>query len=376
MTSPSPERHPDRPRQCFVIGPIGNPHATHGSPERAAYEHHLEVFEEVIAPACAKFAIAALRADGIASPGDINEQICRHVINSDLVVADVSGGNPNVMYELGLRHLGGRPIIHIGEDGQLPFDIASVRIIRYQRTRTSLAGTRRRIEDALAAGIQHGFELLTPARVLRAIQLDSNPAPDRSTDPPPEEDDDRPGLLDDFAAVEQGLAELTGQLGTLAGAVETVGTLTARHNAEMLDLVQANAPASARFAAVARLADALIAPATEMHTTAQEFSAGMAVLDSGIRTALEIIETTAPEELDQDALEFLEQLVSLDEGVRAGFSELSTLITAVGRMHLMSRRLRGPAKAISGALQRLHAVVTRVNAWADRARGLLPVGTG
>ncbi|GAA2111740.1 hypothetical protein GCM10009759_54010 [Kitasatospora saccharophila] len=378
MTSPPLEQQPDRPRQCFVIGPIGNSYAAHGSLERDAYEHHLEVFEEVIAPACAKFGITALRADGIASPGDINEQICRHVIESDLVVADVSGGNPNVMYELGLRHLGGGPVIHIGEDGQLPFDIASVRTIKYQRTRTSFAGTRRLIEGALAAGLRDGFELLTPARVLRAIQLAGSPVPEQpgETERGEEEDDDRPGLLDDFVTIENELAELTGQLGTLTGAVETIGTLTARHNAEVLDLTQANAPASARFAAVARLADALTAPAREMHIAAQNLVTRMATLDSGIGTALEIVRTTDSEELDEDSREFLGQLVSMDEGIGSSLSDLTTLITAIGRMHLMSRQLRKPVKDISGALQQLRSIVALMSAWADQARKLLPDSTG
>lgn len=50
-----------------------------------------------------------------------------------LGIADVSVGSPNVMYELGLRHITGNPKIHIGEAGQLPFDIASIRTIRCQR---------------------------------------------------------------------------------------------------------------------------------------------------------------------------------------------------------------------------------------------------
>lgn len=176
ITSQTLRQDPEQSLRCFVVGPIGDPHAAQGSPEQEAYEHHLGIFEQVIAPACEKYGIAALRADGIAHAGDINEQICRHVVESDLVVADVSGGNPNVMYELGLRHITGKPTIHIGEAGQLPFDIASIRTIRYQRRRSHLAAARREIESALEAGLRDGFELLTPARVLRGFQTGDGPA--------------------------------------------------------------------------------------------------------------------------------------------------------------------------------------------------------
>ncbi|MGW3425360.1 hypothetical protein [Streptomyces phaeochromogenes] len=191
--SPALRHEPDPPRTCFVVGPIGDPYAMHGSPEREAYEHHLGIFEQVIAPACERYGIAAVRADGIAHAGDINEQICRHVIESDLVIADVSGGNPNVMYELGLRHITGKPTIHIGEAGQLPFDIASIRTIRYQRARSHLAGARREIEGALDVGLRDGFELLTPARVLRGLQTADRPL--SSVESGDAEDEDSPGLL-------------------------------------------------------------------------------------------------------------------------------------------------------------------------------------
>lgn len=72
------------------------------------------------------------RVDGIAHDGDNSEQICRTVVESDLVVADV-GGNPHAMYELGLRHITDKPAIPLGEVGQLPFGIASIRTIEEPR---------------------------------------------------------------------------------------------------------------------------------------------------------------------------------------------------------------------------------------------------
>jgi hypothetical protein len=70
--------------------------------------------------------------DGIAHAGDISEQICRTVVESDSVVADVSG-NPNAMYEPGLRHVTGKPVLPLGEVGQLFFGIASIRPIEEPR---------------------------------------------------------------------------------------------------------------------------------------------------------------------------------------------------------------------------------------------------
>ncbi|MFB7976883.1 hypothetical protein [Streptomyces vinaceus] len=371
ITAQTLQQESDQPRRCFVVGPIGDPHAEHGSPEREAYEHHLGIFEQVIAPACEKYGVTAVRADGIAHAGDINEQICRHVVESDLVIADVSGGNPNVMYELGLRHITGKPTIHIGEAGQLPFDIASIRTIRYQRTRSHLTGARKEIESALEAGLRDGFELLTPARVLRGLQSDDGPASaSEAGDGGNGEDEDSPGLLDDFAVIEDGLDDMAADMDAITKTIETIGALTEHSGTEMLDLTQANAPMSARLAAVARYAETISAPAGEMNTVAAAFAERMATLDSGVRAALGLIEMTPPNERGEGAEEFLEQLMSLDEAAQEGLAQIGAFGTSAGAMVRVSRHLRKPVKDISAAVRQLTSVITRMGEWAAKARAL------
>ncbi|MFF8805626.1 hypothetical protein [Streptomyces omiyaensis] len=375
--SPAFRQEPERPRTCFVIGPIGDAYAAHGTPERESYEHHLGIFEQVIAPACAKYEIDAVRADGIAHAGDINEQICRHVVESDLVIADVSGGNPNVMYELGLRHITGKPTVHIGEAGQLPFDIASIRTIRYQRARSHLAGARREIETALEAGLRDGFEILTPARVVRALHPVGEPSSSvGSMNAEAAVDEDPPGLLDDFAAIEGGVDEMTAHLVAITKAIETIRTLTDQSTSEMLDLTQASAPASARLAATARYAESLSAPAGEMRALAMAFAERMTTLDSGMRAALSLIEVTPPDERGKETDEFLEQLIDLDEAARTGLSQFGFLATSASGLVRWSRHLRKPVKDISSAVQELTSAVTRMGEWAGKARDLARGATG
>ncbi|WP_175408277.1 hypothetical protein [Streptomyces sp. TRM64462] len=375
--SPTFPQEPERPRTCFVIGPIGDAYAAHGTPERESYEHHLGIFEQVIAPACAKYEIDAVRADGIAHAGDINEQICRHVIECDLVIADVSGGNPNVMYELGLRHITGKPTIHIGEAGQLPFDIASIRTIRYQRARSHLAGARREIETALEAGLRDGFEILTPARVVRALQPVEEPSSAmESTNADTTADEDPPGLLDDFAAIEGGVDEMTAHLVAITKAMETIRTLTEQSTSEMLDLTQASAPATARLAATTRYAKSLSVPAGAMRTVAMAFAERMTTLDSGVRAALSLIEMTPPDERGEGTDEFLEQLIDLDEAARTGLSQFGFLGTSANGLVRWSREFRKPVKDISSAVQAMSSAITRMGEWAGKARELARGATG
>lgn len=66
----------------------------------------------------------------------ISEHLHDEINKADLIIADISDLNPNVMYELGVAQSLGKPIIPISRKGEtVPFDIASIRVIFYDRSR-------------------------------------------------------------------------------------------------------------------------------------------------------------------------------------------------------------------------------------------------
>lgn len=81
-----------------------------------------------------------IRADDVAMPGTITTDIIRRIMNSDYVVADVTFPNPNVFYELGLRHAcrSGTIIIKDKSFSNVPFDISHLRHIGYENTASGL----------------------------------------------------------------------------------------------------------------------------------------------------------------------------------------------------------------------------------------------
>ncbi|MCW5797211.1 MAG: hypothetical protein KIT40_01815 [Nitrospira sp.] len=111
-------------RICFVISPIGE----EGTEIRDRAD---KVFKHIIAPVAKEHGYLAARADHIDKPGTITRQVIDQILNAPLIVADLTGPNPNVLYELAVCHCFKRPVVQLIRDGEtLPFDIADQRTIR------------------------------------------------------------------------------------------------------------------------------------------------------------------------------------------------------------------------------------------------------
>jgi hypothetical protein len=73
------------------------------------------------------------RGDELASKGDIFPQLLRLLVTAKVVIANISGRNPNVFYELGIAHALDRSVILLAHSGtDVPFDVQSKRIVFYK----------------------------------------------------------------------------------------------------------------------------------------------------------------------------------------------------------------------------------------------------
>lgn len=146
---------------AFVIMQVGNK----GSPDRRRAD---EVFRFVITPALAKVDLAAYRADLDPTPGPINPQMLRKLLEARVVIADLTGRNPNVFYELGIVHSFVRPVITLADSAQLlPFDTHDERVIELGDHHAALSVTQ--AEEAKAA-LERALEI-----VLRADYVPGSP---------------------------------------------------------------------------------------------------------------------------------------------------------------------------------------------------------
>ncbi len=113
----------DSEKLCFYITPIGD----ESSVER---KHSDMLLKHLVEPAFSQFGIGVVRADKIGRSGLISQQVFEHIVSSKFCVADLSFGNPNAFYELGVRHMTKLPTIQIIRKGdKIPFDVAQGRTI-------------------------------------------------------------------------------------------------------------------------------------------------------------------------------------------------------------------------------------------------------
>ncbi len=105
-------------KSCFVIMPFGK--------DKDKQSFYTSVYESIICPAAAKCHYDVNRVDTKPSNvGNITKNIINDLVYSDIVIADLTEGNANVFYELGIRHALHKcsTILIIQEGYDIPFDL-------------------------------------------------------------------------------------------------------------------------------------------------------------------------------------------------------------------------------------------------------------
>ncbi len=116
----------------FVAMPFGEK----DDPSRRYKINFDDIYDRGIRPAVERFDVECIRADEERSGGVIHLPMYERLLLAEIAIVDVTLSNPNVFYELGIRHAA-RPrstIILAANEGPLPFDIAMIRAVPYKLT--------------------------------------------------------------------------------------------------------------------------------------------------------------------------------------------------------------------------------------------------
>ena len=105
---------------CFVIMPFGG--------------WLDDYYENIYCPAIKSAGLKPHRADDLYRPSTIIIDIWKYTQEAKILIADLTGKNANVFYELGLAHASGKPVILVAASMEdIPFDLRSLRIITYDK---------------------------------------------------------------------------------------------------------------------------------------------------------------------------------------------------------------------------------------------------
>jgi hypothetical protein len=141
---------------CFIVMPFGQ--------TASAQKWFRGWYEVVIKPVVDELEFKPILAAAVDEPNAINDEIRTHLTFDAMVVVDLAGEaadempNPNVMYELGIRHALDKPVVIMAWEGQdLPFDISNQRAVVGQRGFADLEETRQRLKRFITAAKEGRF---------------------------------------------------------------------------------------------------------------------------------------------------------------------------------------------------------------------------
>lgn len=340
--------------KCFVIGPIGDQLAEPDTEARRLYEESLQIFAEIVTAACDQAGIEPYRADDIDDPGEIPDQIFSAIRDEDLVIADLSGANPNVMYELGLRHMTGKCTIQIGEKTRLPFDVSTIRTILFTRTPAGIMQGRKQLAKAISAYQQKGCTKTRAASIIGDVGASIKSNPHTPTGSPAEANAEEEadtntleeplGTLDAAAELEEGFPDLTSKLIEGYSLVSKIGVLT-KEAAGRLDEGGDND----RLEIVNSYATNLEPLARDYDVATLELGGRVLTLGPAVDLLFGLIER---EQIENVAPDFIPQMIELGQAASGAVESMTSFRTNMGGVVDLSQKLRPVVRMLQRAVDR------------------------
>lgn len=123
---------------CFVLMPLREP--------------FFRLYDDHVKPTLMGLDLRVMKADDLFTPTAIMEDIWEYINRSRLIIADVTGRNPNVFYELGIAHTVGKDVIILTQnEDDVPFDLRHLRYFVYSDNDKGWRLLRRNLTNAAAA---------------------------------------------------------------------------------------------------------------------------------------------------------------------------------------------------------------------------------
>ena len=108
------------------------------------------IYDDHLLKVTKSLGLDAKRADDFFSTHHVMADVWEAIWAARVVIADCTGRNPNVFYEIGVAHTLGRPVVLItGDSNDVPFDLQAIRYIQYDFTPRGMAEFEQRLASTL-----------------------------------------------------------------------------------------------------------------------------------------------------------------------------------------------------------------------------------
>jgi hypothetical protein len=341
-----------------------------------SFEEEFEsVYTELIATPLIEAGFEVQRADSRLDQQNILRDIILGISSADLIVADLTGLNPNVFYELGIAHALGIPTVLLTQNLEdLPFDLRAYRANEYSThfaDAPKVVGTVREIAAGRITGsITFGSpvtDFLPPDFNRRPSAAGALAVPEELEEAPTEPEPEL-AWFDALAEGETRIDEFVIAMEQVAQATEQVGQQIAAHT---LDLERATAgPEAQRVKAISALtirvahdldayADALLAelPLIEDH--------GSSLLD-GMSQYLDWLQSNPDAEASEQVGELREAASGLLQATRENVPILQEFRGTMASLRGVSRPINSASARVTQALDRLITATETIEARAAR----------
>jgi hypothetical protein len=342
-------------------------------------DQYLAVYEELIKAPLEDAGYEVERADSRLNQQSILKDIIRGIAGADLVVADLTGLNPNVFYELGIAHsLGVATILMTQNLEELPFDLRAYRANEYATHFSEAPKIRDKIKEIGESRIKglisfgspvtdflpRGFEPRLPAAPALAV-------PDREDATDPEEPEPR-GVLDFLLESDEAGDEFAKAMDRITAATEAVGVSVQAHTQEITELSASPGPNTVKLygAVASRIADDLngYADALEKELPAAERGATF-MLEGGSAYA-EWIRLNPTEVAGDQLAEFRSANEGLRETARENLEIIRDFRETLAGLRGFSRPVTSASSRVVRALDRLIALTENVESQSARILSL------
>ena len=324
-----------------------------------------EIYTDLIVPALESEGFTAMRADSTLDQQNVLKDIVQGIAFSDLVIADLTSMNPNVLYELGLAHALRKPTILLTQSIEaVPFDLRSYRMIVYSTHYAKASALKNRLRDIarrLAEGrVEFGNPItdFAPSTTVGHVVGSELAPPQPEQEHPVGVDEAEPGWLDfaddGMASMERITAHMTEVSEITRELTENMQSRTAE-----LELLQKR-PGRSVTGRVRKLASVT---AIDMTRYAQTLEAGLpefhemweSYLENGVGLFTTVrIDSPDEREAVEDLLPQMEKLRTALGVAHAGTSEMRQVLLAMkGVSQDINRAVEVTGRAMDGFLEEL-----------------------